>query len=73
MTEEEKSKKTVQKVNFYFPDAIDLRSGMSSIEMKRNSKGSTEIAVKIYNDSPEEAKEATVKIFNELTKKFPAD
>ncbi len=42
---------------------------MSSVELKRNAKGETEIRVKVYSSTPQSAMNEANKIFSAITKK----
>jgi len=48
---------------------MEPRESKPSIEISRNSKGETQIAVKVYGEPGEEdqAKETAVRIYRELT------
>lgn len=45
-------------------------SQMSSVELKKNAKGDTEIRVKVHNTDPERAMGAANRIFLTLSKKY---
>jgi len=51
--------------------AVLEQKGISSVDIKRNSKGSVEFVVKVYNENPSEAAKKAISIFNSLDKKFP--
>lgn len=55
-----------------FNEPIQInQSGSSSIEMKRNAKGTTEFTVKIYGPDPKESQKIAEGIFEDLNVKFP--
>jgi len=64
--DEKVQKKEVHHVHQISPVEI---SQMSSIELKRNAKGTTEIRVKVYNSTPKTAMDEANRIFMALTKK----
>ena len=57
------------KISFVEPIEVKNKS-ISSIELKRNSKGGTEIVVKIYNGDPKVAMKDAQKIYDDLDKKY---
>lgn len=79
MTEDRKvvpKKKNIKdhgiKISFAEPLEI-LQSGMSSVELKRNAKGITEIITKVYASNAEDAMEDASKVYRQLGKQFPSD
>ena len=67
-------KKDENMIKVSFASHIEMNHiGMSSIELKRNSKNFTEFTIKIYDSNPGKAKEEAIKIFKELNTKFPGE
>lgn len=73
--EEKKAKKVnsaIPTVKIQIGKPIDLTlGGVSSFEMKRNSKGNAEFSVKIYDEDPEKAFSTAKKIYDKANKEFP--
>ena len=61
-----KNEKIEHSVNIINP--IEIKQG-SSVELKRNAKGTTEIMVKVYNSTPLIAMNEANRIFLALAKK----
>jgi hypothetical protein len=56
-------------VKVSFPDIVRVKNdSQSSVELKRNSKGVTEITIKVYNGNADQASEDARTIYNELDK-----
>lgn len=71
-TTKKKTTKNENKLIIMLEEPIEVsHSGMSSVEMKRNSKGIVEFVVKVYDSSPDKAKKIASEIFKDLNKKFP--
>ena len=51
-------------------DALIALKQMSSVDLKRNSKGMMEFNVKVYDDDPETAEKKANKIVAALQKKY---
>lgn len=61
-------------VGISFLEALEIaQTGVSSVELKRNSKGTVEIQVKCYNSEISQAAKDALSIFKDLDKKYPAD
>jgi len=60
------------KISFAEPLEV-LQSGMSSVELKRNAKGITEIITKVYASNAKDAMDDASKIYKNLDKQFPTD
>lgn len=61
-------------IKISFIDPLEIhQSGMSSVELKRNAKGLTEIIVKVYASNAEDAKEDAIKNYEDLSRQFPSD
>ena len=60
------------KMNIQLEEPIQVQEkNTSSVELKRNSKGITEITVKVYNESPKEAAKEATTLLKSLNAKFP--
>jgi len=47
-----------------------MKRSQPSVEIKQDSKGNVTFSVKVYDDSPSEAKKEASKVFKELSKEF---
>jgi hypothetical protein len=52
-------------------EVADERISISSVTLTRNAKGQVQHEIKIYDPDPEKAKATAVKLFDELTAKYP--
>lgn len=53
---------------------VDLMRSQSSVELKRDAKGTTTMIVKAYADTVEEAEKKAAEVFERLNQKFkPGD
>ncbi|MDY6895297.1 MAG: hypothetical protein SVO01_07790 [Thermotogota bacterium] len=59
-------------VGINFLEALEIsQTGVSSVELKRNSKGTVEIQVKCYNSEISKAAKDAMSTFRDLDKKYP--
>ena len=75
MSKKEEKKKVLKKkdtINVSFENPLEVKSGTSSIEIKRNSKGNTEFIIKVYGNNLPNAKNEASKVFDQLNKKYPS-
>jgi len=69
-----KTAKGKNEIQILFSEPLKLnQTGTSSVDIKRNSKGSTEFSVKVYALSPKDAEREATKIYNSLRKQYPVD
>ena len=62
------------KIKVSFAEPLEIhQSGMSSVELKRDAKGITQITVKVYASNAKDAKEDAIKQYADLDKRFPTD
>ena len=68
----ETKKKPFNNINITFTKPLLVENAsMSSVELKRNSKGITEIIVKAYGSNTLNAATEAKKVYDELGKEYP--
>ena len=68
---EGKKKSSKTKVEISFSGELPVRTkGTSSIELKRNAKGNTEILIKVYTEDPKKGSAEAIGIYNSLCEKY---